>query len=218
MKTLSSAELVRRLERTLARPDATRRDIEQLCAEARAQGFHGVCVGGSRVELARTLLEDSEVKVTALVGFPLGAADADAKRYETEVAVDHGAQEIETVLNIGRLKDGDRRYVLRELRDIAEAADERSVKVILETGLLTPEERVLACQLVLESGVHCVCTGTGLGSAATAADVQSLRAAVGDKFGVKAAGISDLQNALALIEAGATRLGITAAGGLMTVG
>ena len=207
MKTLSPAELARRIERTLVWPEATRRDIEQLCAEARAQGFHSVCVCSSRVELARTLLEDSEVKVTGLVGFPLGAGDADAKRYETEVAIDHGAQEIETVLNIGRLKEGDHRYVLRELRDIAEAADERPVKVILETGLLTSEERNRACQLVLDSGAHCVCTGTGLESAATVEDVQSFRAAVGEKFGVKAAGLSDLQTALALIEAGATRLG-----------
>jgi deoxyribose-phosphate aldolase len=207
MPTLSHVELVRRLEHTLVRPEATRPDLEKVCATARAQGFHSVCVGGSRVELARTLLEDSAVKVTGLVGFPLGAADADVKRYETEVAIDSGAQEVEMVLNIGRLKDGDHRYVLRELRDIAEAADERPVKVILETVLLTAEERTLACELVLESGAHCVCTGTGLRSTANVEDVRSLRTAVGDKFGVKAAGISDLQNALALIEAGATRLG-----------
>jgi deoxyribose-phosphate aldolase len=207
MKTLSSAELARRIERMLVRPDATRRDIEQLCVEARAQGSHCVCVNGSHVELACSLLEDSEVKVTGLVAFPLGAADTDAKRYETEVAIDHGAQEIEMVLNIGRLKDGDHRYVLRELRDIAEAADQRPVKVILETGLLTPEEVRRACELALDSGVHCVCTGTGLRSAATVEDVRSLRAAVGEEFGVKAAGLSDAQTALALLEAGASRLG-----------
>jgi deoxyribose-phosphate aldolase len=208
MPTLSQAELVRRLEHTLVRPEATRQDLEKVCGTARARGFHSVCVSGSRVELVRTLLEDSAVKVTGLVGFPLGASDADAKRYETEVAIDQGAQEIETVLNIGRLKDGDHHLVLRELRDIAEAADERPVKVILETGLLTPEERDLACQLVLDSGAHCVCAGTGLRAAATIEDVRSLRAAVGAKFGVKAAGLSDLQSAIALIEAGATRLGI----------
>ena len=207
MKTLSPAELAGRIERTLVRPDATRRDIEQLCAEARAQGSHCVCVNGSHVALAYALLEDTEVKVTGLVAFPLGAADTDAKRYETEVAIDHGAQEIELVLNIGRLKDGDHRYVVRELRDVAEAADERPVKVILETALLTPEEVRRACELALDSGVHCVCTGTGLKSAATAEDVRSLRAAVGEKFGVKAAGLSDAQTALALLEAGASRLG-----------
>ena len=205
MPTLSPAELARRLDLTLARPEATRRDLEALCAAARGGDFHSVCVSSSRVELARTLLESSEVKVTALVGFPIGTEDADAKRYETEVAVDQGAQEIETVLNIGRLKDGDRGYVLREWRDIAEAADERPVKVILETGLLTPAERTLACELALDSGVHCVCTG--IRAPATVEDVRDLRAAVGDKFGVKAAGLSDLHTALALIEAGATRLG-----------
>ena len=208
MPTLSDVELIRRLDHTLVRPEATRQDLEKVCATARAHVFHSVCVSGSRVELARTLLEDSAVRVTGLVGFPLGASDADAKRYETEVAIDHGAQEIETVLNIGRLKDGDHHYVLRELRDIAEAADERPVKVILETGLLTPEQRDLACQLVLDSGAHCVCTGTGLRTPATIDDVRSLRAAVGAKFGVKAAGLSDLQGALAVIEAGATRLGM----------
>jgi deoxyribose-phosphate aldolase len=207
MTTLSPAELARRVELMLARPDATRQDLEQLCAAARAQDSHAVCVCGSRVELAASLLEDSEVKVTGLVGFPLGAADSDAKRYETEVAIDHGAQEIEMVLNIGRLKDGDHRYVLRELRDVAEAADQRPVKVILETVLLTAEERTLACQLVLDSGAHCVCTGTGLRSAATVEDVRTLRAAVGEKFGVKAAGLSDAQTALALLAAGASRLG-----------
>ena len=208
MATLSPAELALRLEHTLVRPDATRQDLEQLCAAARAQGSHGVCVCGSRVELACSLLEDTEVKVTGLVGFPLGASDADAKRYETEVAIDVGAQEIETVLNVGRLKDGDHRYVLRELRDIAEAADQRPVKVILEMGLLTPEQVRLACELALDSGVHCVCNATGLRSAATVQDIQRLRAAVGEKFGVKAAGLSDKQTALALIEAGATRIGV----------
>jgi deoxyribose-phosphate aldolase len=207
MKTLSPAELARRIERILVRPDAMRRDIEQLCAEARAEGSHCVCVNGSHVELACALLEDSEVKVTGLIAFPLGAADTDAKRYETEVAIDHGAQEIEMVLNIGRLKDGDHRYVLRELRDIAEAADQRPVKVILETGLLTPEEVRRVCELALDSGVHCVCTGTGLRSAATVEDVRSLRASVGEEFGVKAAGLSDAQTALTLLEAGASRLG-----------
>ena len=207
MPTLSQAELLGRLELTLARPEAIRQDLEKVCALARARGFHAVCVGGSRVELACTLLEDSEVKVAALVGFPLGAAEADAKRYETEVAIDHGAQEIETVLSIGRLKDGDHRYVLRELRDVAEAADERPVKVILEIGLLTPEETALGCQLILDSGAHCICTGTGLMSAATAEDIRTLRAAIGPKFGLKAVGLNDLQGALALIEAGATRLG-----------
>ena len=209
MKTLSPAELAHCIERMLVRPDAMRRDVELLCVKARSEGWYCVCVNGSQVELASALLEDSEVKVTGLIAFPLGAADTDAKRYETEVAIDHGAQEIEMVLNIGRLKDGDHRYVLRELRDVAEAADERPVKVILETGLLTPEEARRACELALDSGVHCVCTGTGLRAAATVEEVKNLRAALGEKFGVKAAGLSDAQAALALLDAGASRIGTT---------
>jgi len=208
MKPLSRLELARCIDHTLVQPEARRQDVARLCAEAREHGLHGVCVNGSRVELAYALLEDTEIKVIGLVGFPFGASDADVKRYETEVAIDHGAHEIEMVLNIGRLKEGDNSYVLRELRDIAEAADERPVGVILEIGLLTPEEKNLACVLALDSGVHFVSTGTGLSGSASVADVHGLRAAVGDKFGVKASGgISGTRTAMALIEAGATRLG-----------
>jgi deoxyribose-phosphate aldolase len=210
MSSFSPTEVARRMERVLARLDATRRDVEQLCAEARAERAHCVCVNGSYIQLACSLLEDSEVKVSGLVAYPLGAADTDAKRFETEVAIDHGAHEIEVVLNVGRLKDGDHHYVLRELRDIAEAADERPVKVILEMGLLTADEVHGACEAALDSGVHCVCTGTGLRSVATLQEVQTLRAVLGEKFGIKAAGVRDAQTALALLEAGATRLGTTA--------
>jgi deoxyribose-phosphate aldolase len=210
MSSFSPTEVARRTERVLARLDATRRDIEQLCSDARAERSHCVCVNGSHVQLACALLEDSEVKVSGLVAFPLGAADTDAKRFETEVAIDHGAHEIEFVLNLGRLKDGDHPYVLREMRDIAEAADERPVKVILEMGLLTPDEVHSACEAALDSGVHCVCTGTGLRSAATLQEVQTLRAVLGERFGIKASGVSNSQTALALLEAGATRLGTAA--------
>lgn len=208
MKPSTPVELGRYLDHTLLRADATQRDIERLCVEARAQGFHGVCVNGSRVELAYALLEESAVKVIALVGYPFGSTDADVKRYETEVAVDHGAQEIEVVINVGRLKDGDQGYVLRDLRDLAEAADERPVTVVLEVSLLTEEETRLACALALDSGVTAVGTGTCQSDRATVAAVRTLRAAVGADFGVKAAGgIADAATALALIEAGATRLG-----------
>jgi deoxyribose-phosphate aldolase len=208
---LSPTDLARRIEHTLFAPDATRGDIEKLCAAARAHGFHGVCVNGSRVGLACAVLEGSTVQVVALVGFPLGAADADAKRYETEIAVDHGAQEIEFVLDQGRLKDGDRRSVLREMRDIAEAADERPVKVILETHQLTREEIIYACHCALDSGVHFVCTSTDFHTpAVTIEQVKMLRETLGADFGIKAVGgIRDAQTAQALIAAGATRIGTT---------
>ncbi len=209
MSTLSPKDLARTIDHTLLKPDATARQIETLCAEAREHGFFSVCINGSRVELARHLLDGTDVKVATVVGFPLGAMNADAKRYETEAAIDDGAQEIDVVLNIGRLKDGDDQYVLRELRDVVEAADERTVKVIIETCLLTQEEKVRACRLILDSGAHFVKTSTGFNTGgATVEDVKLLRQTVGPKFGVKASGgIRDAATALKMIDAGATRLG-----------
>ena len=207
--TLSPRELARFIDHTLLKPDATATHIEQLCAEARQHSFHAVCVNGSWVSQARSSLEDSDVKVAAVAGFPFGAADADTKRFETEAAIDNGAQEIDVVINIGRLKDGDDAYVLRELRDVVEAADGRPVKVIIETCLLTHEEKIRACHVVVDSEAHFVKTSTGFGSnGATLEDVRLLRETVGPKFGVKAAGgIRDAQTAAAMIQAGATRLG-----------
>ena len=209
MNIISSAGLARFIDHTLLKADATATDIEKLCAEAREHHFFSVCVNGSRVELVRHLLEDSDVKIAAVVGFPLGAMDCDAKRFETEAAIDAGAHEIDVVLNIGKLKDSDDPYLLRELRNIVEAADERTVKVILETCLLTTEEKVRACLLVVESGAHYVKTSTGFSTGgATVEDVKLMRETVGSTFGVKASGgIRDTASALAMIEAGATRLG-----------
>lgn len=197
------------IDHTLLKADATAKDIERLCAEARQHKFISVCVNSSRVELARHFLDETDVKVATVIGFPLGAMDADAKRYETEAAIEAGAQEIDVVLNIGRLKDGDDKYVLRELRDVAEAADERIVKVIIETCLLTRDEKLRACRIILDSGAHFVKTSTGFSTGgATLDDVKLLREAVGPKFGVKASGgIRDYATALAMVEAGATRLG-----------
>lgn len=206
---LKGPELARYIEHTLLRPDATRGQIERLCEEARTHGFYGVCVNGSRVELASYLLEETDVRVVAVVGFPLGAMSGDVKRFETEAAVDDGAHEIDMVMNIGLLKDGEYKRLLRELRDVVEAADERPVKVILETGLLTQEEKVRACELVLDSGARFVKTSTGFGpGGATVEDVRLLRQTVGERLGVKASGgIRDTATALAMIEAGADRIG-----------
>jgi deoxyribose-phosphate aldolase len=206
---LNHQRLSRYIDHTLLKPDATTREIEQLCREAMEHHFWSVCVNGSRVAQAYALVENSGVKVACTIGFPLGAMTADAKRFEVEAAVDDGAQEIDVVLNIGRLKDGDNQYVLRELRDIVEAADERTVKVIIETCLLSREEKIRACKLVVESGAHFVKTSTGFSAGgATTHDVQLLRECVGPDFGVKASGgIRDATVALGMIQAGATRLG-----------
>lgn len=202
-------DITKLIEHTLLKPDATAAAIERLCREAAQHAFHGVCVNGCWVALARHCLEATEVKVVTVVGFPLGAMDPDVKRYETEAVIDAGAQEVDMVLNIGRLKERDTRFLLRELRDVVEAADERPVKVIIETGLLTDEEKLLACELILDSGAKFVKTSTGFsGRGATVEDVKLLRQAVGPKFGVKASGgINDTPTALSMIEAGATRLG-----------
>ncbi len=208
-ENLSPAQLARYIDHTLLKPEATRTDIERLCAEAREHHFASVCVNGSRVEQAAHLLESSDVKIATVVGFPLGAMDADAKRYETEAAIDQGAHEIDMVLNIGRFKDGDHKYVIRDIRDIVEAADERIVKVILETCLLTDEEIVTACKLALEAEAHFVKTSTGFNKAgATIEHVRLMRETVGFNCGVKASGgVRDTASALAMIRAGVSRLG-----------
>jgi deoxyribose-phosphate aldolase len=209
---LSPVQLAAFIDHTLLKPDASLAQIEKLCAEAREYNFFSVCVNGSWVAAAYHLLEDSDVKVASVVGFPLGAMTSDTKRFETEAAIDDGAHEIDLVLNIARLKAGEDKYVLREVIDVVEAADERTVKVILETCLLTDEEKIRACQIVVESGAQFVKTSTGFStSGATVADVKLMRETVGPKFGVKASGgIRDLPTALTMIEAGATRLGTSA--------
>ena len=205
----SARDLARHIDHTLLKSEARAADVAKLCAEALEHEFWSVCVHGSRVAQAAALLEGSEVKVAAVIGFPLGAMDGDAKRYETEVAIDLGAQEIDLVLNIGRLKDGDDRAVFREIRDVVEAAQGVWVKVILETCLLSEEEKIRACSLSVEAGARFVKTSTGFGSGgATVEDVRLMRQAVGSAFGVKASGgIRDTATALAMLEAGANRLG-----------
>lgn len=204
MTEFPPSDLPRIIELPLWRVDATAKDVEEVCRKAVEQNLYCVCVASSRVELAASRLDETPVKVTALVGFS-GSEEGDVKRYETEIAIDLGAQEIEVCLNIGRLKDGDRRYVLRELRDVAEAADERIVKVEIRPKLLTREELKLACELILDSGAHFV--SAKYITSPNLEDIKAIREAVGPKFGVKAGSeILETAEALALIAAGATRL------------
>ena len=214
---VSVIALHRRLDLISLRPDASRADYEKLCSEARRAGCQALCVPGSRVELAAELLEESTVKVAALIGFPFGTADADVKRYETEAAVDAGAQEIEVVVHPGLLKDGADALVVRELRDIREAADERPVKAILELGLLTPDDIRRAGQLILDAELQFVVTATGCAARPTSVDdVRTLREAVGPDLGIKAVGgILSIDAAEALVAAGANRLGIFTVGRLL---
>jgi deoxyribose-phosphate aldolase len=208
--SLAPAQLAACIDHEQLKPETSQAQIEKLCAGALEHKFFSVCVNGCWVATAHHLLEDSDVKVTCVVGFPFGAMAGDVKRFETETAIDDGAHEIDMVLNIARFKAGGDKFVLREIIDVVEAADERPVKVIIETCLLTDAEKVRACHLAVESGALFVKTSTGFnpGGGATIADVKLLRETVGPKFGVTASGgIRDTATALALIAAGATRLG-----------
>ncbi len=209
---MNTSRLASYIDHTLLKSDATAEQIERLCEEARENRFLGVCVNGSWVRQARRSLDGTGVRVVSVVGFPLGAMSCVVKCFETESALRDGAQEIDFVLSIGRLKQGDDGYVMREIGDIVKTAGGRLVKVILETCLLNNEEKIRACRLAAEGGASFVKTSTGFGAGgATVADVKLMRKTVGPDFGIKASGgIRDARTALTMIEAGATRLGTSA--------
>lgn len=191
----------------LLRPGATRAAVESFCAEARLRAVYGVVVPTSRVELARTWLEGSELKVVALVDFPFGAADSDVKRFETEVAVDLGAHEIQFMLHAPRLLDGETNLLLREMRDLAEAADERPVTLTLEPQLLSADQVRGVCEMALDSGIQGIANGAGAESGVTPEFIQGLRTLLGPKFLIKA-GATPLApiTAQALLDSGASRV------------
>jgi deoxyribose-phosphate aldolase len=202
------------IDHTLLKPDATQDQIAQLCFEARKYGFASVCVNPTWVELCATLLKGSSVKVCTVIGFPLGATAPEVKAFETGVALDHGATEIDMVINIGALKARDLELVARDIRSVVATAHARGpiVKVIIEAALLTDEEKTIACLLSKEAGADFVKTSTGFASGgATAHDVALMRRAVGPEMGVKAAGgVRTYEDAESMIKAGATRIGASA--------
>jgi len=201
----SSKELAARTELVLVRPDAVRMEIDTLCRHARENGFRGVCVNSSRVAEAFAVLEDSDVKVISTIGFPDGTADSDVKRYETEVAIDHGAQEFEVALNVGRLKDAEDGTLLRELYDILEAAEERPVSLIFQPNHLNRDQQILVCRLAVESGIKVVSVACG-----DLETIKFVRETVGPKLGIKACDeIYGSQQATEWLEAGATLLATT---------
>jgi deoxyribose-phosphate aldolase len=210
----AGAEVARYIDHTLLKPEATRAEIETLCQEARTYGFASVCVNPTWVKDCAFALHASPVKVCTVVGFPLGATTADVKAYETRRAIFDGATEIDMVVNIGALKSGDDGTVMRDIRGVVEAAHESCalVKVIIETALLTEEEKVRASVLAREAGADFVKTSTGFSKGgATVADIELMRRAVGAELGVKAAGgVKDLASAREMIAAGATRIGASA--------
>jgi deoxyribose-phosphate aldolase len=202
------------IDHTLLKPDATADKIAQLCFEARKHQFATVCVNPTNVKLCADLLRDSDVKVCTVIGFPLGANATEVKVFETKNALENGATEIDMVINIGALKAGDNELVARDIHDVASAAHagDALLKVIIETALLTDEEKIIACLLAKEAGADYVKTSTGFSSGgATVHDVALMRRAVGPDLGVKAAGgIHTHEEAEQLVAAGATRLGASA--------
>ncbi|MFT8871576.1 MAG: deoxyribose-phosphate aldolase [Sporolactobacillus sp.] len=206
-------ELAKRIDHTALRPETTRADIERLCEEARTYAFASVCVNPSRVRLAAEALQGSGVAVCTVIGFPLGASTSHVKAAETRDAIVNGASEVDMVINIGALKEGDQVLVADDIAAVVNAAAKRAlVKVIIEACLLTDEEKVVACRLAAAAGADFVKTSTGFAAGgATVHDVELMRQAVGTTLGVKAAGgIHTRHEALAMIEAGASRIGASA--------
>jgi deoxyribose-phosphate aldolase len=202
------------IDHTLLKPDATADKVAQLCFEAKKYHFASVCVNPSFVKLCADLLKGTDVKVCTVIGFPLGATSTEVKVFETKNAIENGATEIDMVMNIGALKAGENETVARDIHEVVEAAHSAGalLKVIIETALLTDEEKVIACLLAKEAGADFVKTSTGFsGGGATVHDVALMRKAVGPDLGVKASGgIHSTEEAEQMIAAGATRIGASA--------
>lgn len=199
-------------DHTILKADAGREAVRKVCDEAKEYGFMSVCVNGYYTAYAAEQLKESGVKVCTVVGFPLGQMSLKAKAAEAAIAVEDGADEIDMVINVGALKDGLDDVVLADIKAVKEACGSRVLKVIIETCLLNEEEKIRACRLAKEAGADFVKTSTGFSTAgATAEDVALMRKTVGAGMGVKASGgIRDKETAMAMIEAGASRLGTSA--------
>lgn len=197
------------IDHTLLKADATKEQITQLCKEAIENDFASVCVNPSFIPLCSDLLKGSSVKVCPVIGFPLGAMTTASKVFEAKNAVEVGADEVDMVINIGKLKDGEKDYVRNEITEIKKACGNHILKVIIETCLLTDEEKVLACQLAKDAGADFVKTSTGFSThGATKEDVALMRKTVGKEMGVKAAGgVRNKQDLEDMVNAGATRIG-----------
>lgn len=208
----STKQLAQMMDHTLLKADATDQQLEILCEEAKAFETWSVCINPGNIDRAKDYLEGSDVKLCTVVGFPLGQMTSEAKAYETAEAVFKGADEIDMVINVGRVKDGDFEYVREDIQAVVNAAQGKLTKVILETCLLNSEEIRTVCKIAQAAGADFVKTSTGFSTGgATIENVRLMRETVGPDMGVKASGgIRTLKDTLAMIEAGATRLGVSA--------
>ena len=211
LESEAARQVARYIDHTLLKPDATRDEILKICEEGARYGFASVCINPTWVREAACALRGSGVKVCTVIGFPLGANLPDTKAYEARRAIFDGATELDMVINVGAVKSGDDALVLRDIASVVTVAHEVGLicKVILETALLTDDEKVRACLLSKEAGADFVKTSTGFSKGgATVADVALMRRVVGGEMGVKASGgVKDLQQAQEMIRAGATRIG-----------
>lgn len=205
-------ELNKYIDHTLLKADASKEQIEKLCAEAKEYNFASVCVNSSYAAYCKQLLEGSNVNVCCVVGFPLGACDSATKAFEAKKAIENGAKEIDMVINIGALKSKDYDYLTNDIKEVVEACKPYIVKVIIEACLLTDEEKVQACKAAMKAGAAFVKTSTGFSTGgATVKDVTLMKTTVGDTCKVKAAGgIRTYDDAKNMIAAGAERLGCSA--------
>ena len=213
MKTKwTRASLAAVIDHTLLKAEATPVQVRKVCQEAKENGFAAVCVNPCYIPLVAEELKGSSVKVCSVVGFPLGANPTEIKVQETRYVIAHGAQEVDMVINIGLLKAGDMHAVLEDIKAVVQAAKSATVKVILETCYLSDEEKVSACKVAKEAGAHFVKTSTGFGAGgATVEDIKLMRSVVGSGMKIKASGgIRSLATALAMLDAGADRLGASA--------
>jgi len=208
-KILAKKDIAQLIDHTALRPDTMGIQIEGLCKEAREYHFYSVCINSSFIPLAKTFLANSGVKICAVVGFPLGASLSRVKAYEAREAAKEGADEIDMVINISALKDNHYQKVKEDIEEVVRSVKGLTCKVILETALLTDQEKEIGCRIAVEAGAQFVKTSTGFESGgATAEDIKLMRRIVGNHMGIKAAGgIRDYETALKMVGAGATRIG-----------
>jgi deoxyribose-phosphate aldolase len=213
--------LAKYIDHTILKPNISKDEVLKVCAEAKEHNFFSVCVNPYFVKFVADEVKGTDVKVTSVIGFPLGANTSVIKALETKQSIADGANEIDMVINISALKDGDYEYVLNDIKAVVEALEGKAIlKVIIETCLLTDEEKVKACELSVEAGAHFVKTSTGFSTGgATVEDVALMRKTVGPDLGVKASGgVRDAAGAKAVIEAGATRIGASSSVLIVTGG
>ena len=219
LPTLSASDVAKYIDHTMLRPEAPTAAFDKLCQEALSYGFFGVCVNSCRVAYVARKLQGSNVKVCSVVGFPLGAMTSRSKAFEAREALSDGASEIDMVINIGLLKSGDYHGVEEDIRAVRRATRSTTVlKVIIETALLSQDEKVMACELSKKAGADFVKTCTGFsGGGASVEDIALMRRTVGREMGVKASGgVRTWKNAISLIGAGATRIGCVSSVAIVT--